>query len=107
MASRIKLIENEISTALRSLGFFNIEIETQEDERLSVTADGTLRNILLIVLVAKATTGQKKNRISEEIVTSTKQHAMSSHREPWSALVSFNSRKRKVDNITWADLSTH
>jgi hypothetical protein len=104
MSAQVKLVEEAISASLRSLGYFKIEVERSTEEKLCINADGLLRKIILLVIIINASAKVAK-QISEPDISSIKEKAESSHREPWSAFVTVTNNG-KVDHIKWNSLAT-
>ncbi len=104
MSTPIKLVQQAISSKLRSLGYFKVEIDESDENHIYIHADGNLRNISLIVIIQNKANSLDIT-ISSKQLAQLKTKAETEDREPWSAYVEVDDAGRVAENIKWRDLS--
>lgn len=102
--STIKAInpaESYIKQQLRSLGYYNIQIKSENasENSFDLIALGNLRNIYLMVKIV--TTPHKTFRLSSKVKDEIKENAEKFDKEPWAALVEVNPSQEIVNNVMW------
>jgi hypothetical protein len=96
--------ETVVKTNLRSLGYFNIEFEVENAHSLNVIAEGTLRSILLKVLIGTNWTEILSN---QSAIQKIKNDAHSRHKEAWMAFLSVGADGKIQQNIEWKNLEKY
>lgn len=104
-AENLKPLEGVIRSQLRSLGYFHIEIENENERSFSVIADGSFRSIFLFVVICLVSEHIKS--LSKEEIVNVKQKAIGVEKEPWTAIMQVNEKGELVDDIQWTNLSKH
>lgn len=97
-------IEDIMRTTLKSLGYFRIELDSENQNQYYVLADGNSRKIIVQVKDSKSSTYPPKPTVEEIKILKAK--AKDSDREPWAALMKIDSNSGElIDNILWFNLS--
>jgi hypothetical protein len=97
-------IESVIRSQLRALGYYDIQIENEQDRRFNVIAEGNLRNIFLCVVIKLVS---ESFDFSKAEISRIKQKAKSVEKEPWTALMVVNENGQLADRIRWTNLAKH
>jgi hypothetical protein len=101
----IKSLETAIRSQLKSLGYFSIEIqdENENEKSFNVIADGNLRKIFIKVLVQLVS--DHIMELTSEQIMSIKDNAKTIKKEPWAAIMRVNDKGELIENIHWRNLS--
>jgi len=99
----LKHFKSVIRSRLRSLGYFKIEIENEQDRRFNVIANGLLREIFLLVTIYS--TSEQISTLTKEEVDTIKAEAEKIEKEPWVAFMQVNESGESVEHIQWKNLS--
>lgn len=105
MATDLKPLENAMKSHLRSLGYFNIEIQddNKDDRSFNVIADGTLRQMFILVLILLANETNKS--LSKEKIKHIKSEAKKQEKEAWTAIMKVDETGKLIEDIKWTNLS--
>lgn len=102
MSFPIKAVENLVSSSLRSIGYFKVEVKDESGDYIYIEADGSLRKIFVTVVVIEIT---NKHQLSEADISKIKVKASQKGREPWVATVEIDAQGHMSNKIRWKDLS--
>ena len=101
--SNIKSFESIIQSQLKSLGYFSIRIQEENEESFNVIADGSFRKIFLRVLVRLVS--EHINDLTNDEITVIKRNANTVNKEPWAAIMCVNENGELTDEIHWKNLA--
>lgn len=104
MSHQNKSVELTVSSSLRSLGYFKIEVENETENLIYMHADGVLRNIILMVIIITIS-NNNNYAIPQQAIGTIRSKAKTQHREPWSVFVEVDNEGRVSDKIKWKELS--
>ncbi len=107
MSIQYKLAEQIISSTLRSMGYSHIEIDEKIDEKhLLIHADGSLRKIVLyvMILIAAEAIINGNSEIVAKKLKEIRNKAKNEEREPWSAQILIGPDGKLTQPIKWERL---